>query len=358
MKNILIISSILFLAACGGGEEKTANVSNEEEKIEGEAPEKKLPLVSIFNIEEKVFDHFVEIQGSVETDQNILVYPELQGKLIKFNMEMGDPVNKGQTVALIDDGGVRQQLAQLEEKAALSKITFERQKRLWDQKIGSELDFLRAETSFHADEEAVNQIKKQLEKAVVVAPFSGVIDETLADEGQLVSPGQTPLFRIINLSKMYIHADVPEQYLSTVKKGKKVLVELDVLDTIIQTSVGKVSNYISPDNRTFKIEIDVPNQGGLIKPNLTSRLRINDYTSEKAILIPQSIISENSEGKQYVYKAVSPKSSKTTVEKVFITTGKKQGDDIEVTSGLVNKDAVILEGARIVKDKQEVQIIK
>lgn len=357
MKNILILSTVLLLASCGGGEEKSANTSNEETPVEAKATEKKLPLVSTFNAKEEVFNHYVELQGSVETDQNILIYPEFQGKLIKFDKEMGDPVSKGQTVALIDDGGVRQQLAQLEEKAALSKITYERQKRLWDQKIGSELDFLRAETTFNADTEAVNQLKKQLEKATVVAPFSGIVDETLADEGQLVSPGQTPLFRLINLNKMYIHADVPETYLATIKKDKKVLVELSVLDTIIETSVAKVSNYISPDNRTFKVEIDVPNQGGLIKPNLTARLKVNDYTNEKAILIPQSIISEDSEGKQYVYKTISS-GSKTTVSKAFIETGKKQGDAIEVLSGLMNNDSVVLEGARIVKDQQEVKIIK
>lgn len=357
MRNILIISSLLFLAACGGGEETPANPESAGSTTVKEAPGKKLPLVSTFKAQEEVFNHYIELQGSVETDQNIVVYPEFQGKLIQFRMEMGDPVSKGQTVALIDDGGVRQQLAQLEEKAALSKITYERQKRLWDQKIGSELDFLRAETTYNADEEAVKQLKKQLEKATVVAPFTGIIDETLADEGQFVAPGQTPLFRIINLNDMYIQSDVPEAYLSSVKKGKKVLVELPVLDTIVETSVAKVSNYISPDNRTFKVEIDVPNPEGVIKPNLTARLKINDYTNEKAILIPQSIISENSEGKQYVYKT-STSGTATTVHKVIITTGKKQGDNIEVLSGLANNDDVVLEGARIVKDKQEVKIIK
>lgn len=388
MKNILIISSIIFLTACGGGEnnqsveelieagnlealkaKKTTLEANMKEveaelkkiqtALEGEEESKKLPLVSVFKVEPKLFDHFVELQGSVETDQNILVYPEIQGKLVNFKVKMGDVVTKGQTLATIDDGGLRQQLAQLEEQAALSKITYERQKRLWDQKIGSELEFLRTETTYNSNEEAVKQMKKQLEKATVTAPFSGQIDETLADEGQLVSPGQTPLCRIVNLNKMYIHANVPEKYLSTVRKGKKVLVDLPVLDTIVRTSVDKVSNYINPDNRTFKIEIDVPNKGGLIKPNLTSKLMINDYTNEKAILIPQSVISEDSEGKQYLFTVnAGEESTDAIAKKVFITTGKSQGDYVEIMSGLSANDLVIKEGARTVKDQQEVKIIK
>lgn len=387
MKNILILSSILFLAACGGGGGKSVDVLIEEgdmealkakkteiaesmraskaeltkiEKVLGKGEEnKKLPLVTVLQINQELFNHYVELQGSVETDQNILVYPEFQGKLLSLKVSMGDRVSKGQVIATIDDGGLRQQLAQLEEQAALAKITYERQKRLWDQKIGSELDFLRSETTYNANEEAVKQMKKQLEKATVTAPFTGQIDETLADEGQLLAPGQTPILRIVNLSDMYIHSDVPEKYLKTVKKGRKVLVDLPVLDTIVTATVDKVSNYISPDNRTFKVEIDVPNQGGLIKPNLTAKLMINDYINETAILIPQSIISENSEGKQYVYKAESSKDGKTAIaKKVFVETGVTQGDNIEILSGLKQGDALIQEGARTVKDAQEVEIIK
>jgi len=156
---------------------------------------------------------------------------------------------------------------------------------------------------------------------------------------------------------MYIHADVPETFLSSVKKGRKVKIYIPVLDTTVNSTVDKVSNYISPENRTFKIEINVPNHSEMIKPNLTTKLLINDYTKENAILIPQSIISENSEGKQYVYK-VNNEGKKTKVEKVFISTGKMQGDYIEVNSGLAMNDGVIQEGARVVKDGQEVNVKK
>ncbi|MBL4707996.1 MAG: efflux RND transporter periplasmic adaptor subunit [Flavobacteriales bacterium] len=387
MKNLIAILSLAFLVACGGGDQKSvetlvsegnmdalkelraglmtaqketgAKLKEIEDALgkEDELLAKKLPLISVFNIEGKEFNHYVELQGSVETNQNVVVYPELSGSLLDFKVSMGDRVSKGQTVALIDDGGMRKQLAQAEQGAKLSKTTFERRKRLWDQKIGSEIDYLTAETKYLSDIDKVQQMQEQVAKAVVTAPFSGIIDETLADEGQIVLPGQTPLFRIVNLSDMYIKADVPEKYLATVQKGKMVKVNLPVLDTMISTRIEKVSNYINPANRTFRIEVNVPNEGGLIKPNLTAKLLINDYTSDEAVLIPQSIISENSEGKQYVYK-VKTTSKRSMVEKVFIETGVKQGDYIEVLKGLVPNDVVVQEGARTVKDQQEVQIIK
>ncbi|MFT4756747.1 MAG: membrane fusion protein (multidrug efflux system) [Vicingaceae bacterium] len=386
MKNLVAIFSLVFLVACSGDgnesvdsliekgdmdalkakktelsavlREHQAQIKQIEIYIASTDSTKKLPLVSLYKIESQDFSHFVELQGSVETNQNIVVYPEFSGMLLSLKVAMGDKVMKGQTVAIIDDGGLRKQLAQVEQKAKFSKTTYEKRKRLWDQKIGSEIEFLGSETQYLADVEMVKQMEEQVAKTVVTAPFSGIIDETLADEGQLVAPGSTPLFRIVNLSNMYINADVPEKYLATIKKGRTVKVDLPVLDTMIETTIGKVSNYINPANRTYRIEVNVPNSGGLIKPNLTAKLMINDYRNEKAILIPQSIISENSEGKQYVYRTAKNEGSTAVVHKAFIETGVRQGDYIEVLKGLEFKDAVVHEGARTVKDNQEVEIIK
>jgi membrane fusion protein, multidrug efflux system len=385
MKNLIAIISLVFLVACGGGNksvdaliekgdidalqtkktelaavlrEHQAQIKQIDTYIVSKDSTKKLPLVSLYKIESQDFSHFVELQGSVQTDQNIVVYPEFSGTLLSFKVGMGDKVTKGQTVAIIDDGGLRKQLAQVEQKANLSKTTYERRKRLWEQKIGSEIEFLGAETQYMADAEMVKQMQEQVAKTVVTAPFTGIIDETIADEGQIVSPGATPLFRIVNLSNMFITADVPEKYLTTIQKGRTVKVDLPVLDTLIESTIGKVSNYINPANRTYRVEINVPNSGGLIKPNLTAKLMINDYRNKKAVLIPQSIISENSEGKQYVYITATNGGKTAVVHKAFIETGVKQGDFIEVVKGLNFDDSVVQEGARTVKDNQEVEIIK
>ena len=157
---------------------------------------------------------------------------------------------------------------------------------------------------------------------------------------------------------MYIETDVPESYISSINVGKSVEVDFPVLGKTINTKVRQVGDFINPANRTFKIQVPIPNENKAIKPNLTAKLKINDYTNEKAILIPQSIISENAEGKQYIYAITDKNDNLAKAKRVIIETGKTQGDFIEVTSGLENGSEIIKEGARSVKDGQDVKIIK
>ncbi len=318
----------------------------------------KVPLITTTKIHDTLFVHYLSIQGNVATKQNIVIYPEFNGLLTKVYVKEGQKVKKGQLLAKIDDGGMAQQLSQLEAEAALSKVTYERRKSLWDQKIGSEIEYLQAETAYKANSNAVAHLRKQLSKTNVTAPFSGVIDDVLTEEGTVVAPGQSELMRIVNLDNMYIEAEIPENHIKNVKKGKAVEVTFPVLGKTIETKVRQVGNYINPNNRSFKIEVDVPNKDGDIKPNLTSKLLVNDYTNDKSILIPQSIISENAMGQQYVFVIKDKQEdNKATAQKAIITTGLTQGDVIEVLSGLSDGDEVIIEGARNVNDQQQVKII-
>ena len=330
-----------------------------EEKISELDSVKKLPLVTTFEAEEKKFDHSFEVQGNVETKQNIVIYPEYAGVLTKVYVKEGQQVSKGQLLASIDDGGLSQQLAQVQVQADLAKTTYERQKRLWDQKIGSEIQFLQAKSNYESTEKAVGQMRNQLAKTSVRAPFSGVIDDVISEQGSVVVPGQSQLIRIVNLKNMYIEAEVPESYVASVTKGKDVEIYFPILNKTINTKIRQVSNYINPNNRSFKIEVPVPENEGSIKPNLTAKLRINDYTNDKAILIPQSVISENAEGEQYAYVTTEINdSSKAKAIRAIIKTGKIQGDYVEVLSGVKNGDNIILEGARSVSDGQSVEILK
>ncbi|GGX24746.1 efflux RND transporter periplasmic adaptor subunit [Aquimarina muelleri] len=319
---------------------------------------KKLPLVTTIIAKDTLFNHYLELQGNVETKKNIVLYPEMSGILTRIYVKQGQKVSKGQLLARIDDGGLSQQLSQVEVQAQLAKTTFDRQKRLWEQKIGSEIQFLEAKTNFEAQQNVVSQIKRQLARTTVNAPFSGVIDDIITEQGSVVSPGQTPVIRIVNLDDMYIETEVPERYITSITIGKDVEVYFPVLNKTITTKIRQVGNYINPNNRSFMVEIGVPSNGGTVKPNLTAKVKINDYTNEKAILIPQSIISENAEGDQYTY-VTSGKNSENIAEakRVIIKTGKTQGDLIEITEGVLNGDAVISEGARSVKDGQKVKIL-
>lgn len=320
----------------------------------------KLPLVNTLTAKKDVFNHYLELQGDVSTKQNVLIYPEMSGTLQKVYVKDGDRVKKGQLLATIDDGGMSSQLSQLKSQAALAKTTFERQERLWKQNIGSEIQYLQAKTNFDSAENMVSQAQSQLGKSTIRAPFSGIIDDVIKDQGTVVSPGPgSEVFRLVNLSDMFIEVEVPETYLGAVTKGKEALVYFPVLGDSMIAKIRETGNFINPSNRSFKVEIPVNNKEGKIKPNLTAKVSLNDYTSENAILIPSSIISENADGDQYVFVAQQPNAElEAVVKKTVITTGKTQGANIEVLTGLENGNQIIKEGARSVKDGQKVKIQK
>ncbi|WMI66903.1 efflux RND transporter periplasmic adaptor subunit [Aestuariibaculum sp. YM273] len=319
---------------------------------------KHVPLITAFEAKTEVFNHTLEIQGNVTTKNLLVITPEYNGILTNVYVKEGQKVSKGQLLAKIDDGGLSQQLAQLKIQTDLAKTTFERQKRLWEQNIGSEIQYLQAKSSYESQTEAVNQLEQQVAKTKVTAPFSGTIDDVITEQGSVVAAGQSQLMRLVNLDDMYIETDIPERYIADVTKGKNVVVDFPILGTTVETKIRQAGDYINPNNRTFKVEIGIPNKDKSIKPNLTARLKINDYTNENALLIPQSIISENANGEQYVY-VISNKNDKNigVANRVIITTGKTQGDVIEVLSGIENGTEIVQEGARSVKDGQSVQII-
>ncbi|NNF85354.1 MAG: efflux RND transporter periplasmic adaptor subunit [Winogradskyella sp.] len=313
------------------------------------------PLVTAFAPKQEPFDHFVELQGNVTTKNLVVITSEYSGLLTHVYVKEGQNVAKGQLLAKIDDGGLQQQLAQVKIQRDLAKTTFDRQKRLWEQKIGSEIQYLQAKSNYEAQDQMVNQMNQQLAKARVTAPFSGTIDDVITDKGSIVAPG-TPIMRIVNLKDMYIETEVPERYLADITENKDVVIEFPIINTSVKSKIRQTSNFINPANRTYTIEVPIPVKDNNIKPNLTAKLNINDYSNPQAILLPQSIISEDADGNQYVFvlKDVNDAVGKAT--QASITTGKTQGDFIEVLSGISGSDLVIQEGARSVKDGQTVKL--
>ena len=322
--------------------------------IEKEEKHDRALLVSTEKVNDTVFKHFVEVQGNVETDQNIIIYPEFSGILTRVYVNEGQRVSKGQRLAKIDDGGLSSQLAQQETQVALAKTTFERQQRLWDQKIGSEIQYLEAKANYEAADKAAQQIRSQLAKTVITAPFTGVVDNVIAEQGQVVNQGQTEVIRLVNLSDMYVKASLPENYLNSIEKGTEVNVRLSSIGEEYKGTVRQVGNYINPDNRTFDVEIAIPNKDNKVKPNLIATVRLNDYTNENAITIPESILQENSNGETiaFIYEPVTD--STGTAKRVIVETGLNYDNRIEVKSGLNDGEIIILEGAKSVRDGQKV----
>lgn len=317
-----------------------------------------LQVVTVTEVKPTVFKHYVEIQGNVNTKENLVIYPEYSGVLTKVLVQEGQMVSKGQLLATIDDGGLNQQLSQMETQLTLAKTTFERQERLWKDKIGSEIQYLQAKTNYEAQQKSVNQLKQQLEKTTITAPFSGVIDEILSEQGQVVAPGMNQLFRIINLSNMYVDAEIPENYITNIKVGTKVNVYFPVLNDTLTSEVRQVGNYINPNNRTFKIEIAINNQEKMVKPNMTALLSINDYVNDSTLVLPIALLSENAEGEKYVYAIKKDSKNRKYADKRTVTLGKLQNGMVEILEGIKAGDAIIKEGAKLVRNEEQVIIKK
>ena len=322
-------------------------------------PSEKLPLISMLEIKPENFDHYVEIQANVKTRNNVLLYPEYTGTLKAVYAQEGQKVKKGKLLAMIDDAGLKDQLEQLEIQAELCKTIFDRTQRLWDQNIGSEIQLLQAKTNYNSQLKSIAQLKKQLNRTKIYAPFSGTIDEIIANTGANMMPGQTPVMRIVNLSDMYAEADVPERYLSQIKRGTTAFVNIPVLNLELETNVRQTGTFINPVNRSFRVETPLENTSEMIMPNLNCKLKINDYSNPSALMIPLGVIKENANGQKYVYKLI-PEDKKQVfrTQQAFVELGKKSFDKVEVLSGIEIGDLIVEEGATIVEDNQRVKNIQ
>ena len=318
----------------------------------------KRQLITAFKSKKQPFEHQLEIQANIKTRQNVLIYPEFAGRLIKLKVEEGQKVKEGTLLAIIEDAGLKDQLDQIKLQLDLTKTTFERTKRLWDQKIGSEMMYLEAQTRYKAAKKQVSQIRQQLAKTKIYAPFSGVIDEIPARLGSNLIPGVTPVLRIVNLNSMFAESDVPENYLPNIIKGSKATVTIPALNLVQKTQVHQTGNFISATNRTFRVEARLENPEGIIKPNLNARLSIIDYYNPEAIMIPLRVIRENANGQPYVFILSNPEEDNGyTTEKRMIVLGKSKEEMIEILEGLEIDELIADEGVSLLVSNQKVKRI-
>ena len=318
----------------------------------------KRQLITAFKSKKQPFEHQLEVQANIKTRQNVLIYPEFAGRLIKLKVEEGQKVKKGTLLAIIEDAGLKDQLDQIKLQLDLTKTTFERTKRLWDQKIGSEMMYLEAQTRYKAAKKQVSQIRQQLAKTKIYAPFSGVIDQIPARLGSNLIPGVTPVLRIVNLNSMFAESDVPENYLPNITKGSKATVTIPALNLLQKTQVHQTGNFISATNRTFRVEARLENPEGIIKPNLNARLSIIDYYNPEAIMIPLRVIRENANGQPYVFILSNPeKDNGYTTEKRMIVLGKSKEEMIEILEGVTIDELIADEGVSLLVSNQKVKRI-
>ncbi len=314
---------------------------------------KKLQKVTVMPVKDTVFNHYIALQGIVQSNQNVILRPEMGGTVTRILVKEGQRVNAGQTLVQLDASSLTDKIDELDIQLSLAKTNFERQERLWNQKIGSEMQYLNAKTQKEGLEKSLNSLNTQIGKMKIKAPFSGVIDEINSRVGELTGQ-QTSVLRIINLNKMYIEADVPESYLTSVKKGTRVLIDFVPINKQMEAKVSEISNFINPENRSFRIKINISNRDHTIKPNLLADIQINDF-SAKGIVLPSHLIQMNQKGEEFVF-AIEKDSIKTSVVKKMVQLGKEYNNEVFLLDGIIPGQQIVKGGGKFVKNGDEVEI--
>ena len=317
-----------------------------------------IQVISKFNVIEKEFITYVELQANLKSRKNVVILSEFQGTLKNLFVREGQLVKKGELLAEINDSGLKEQLDQMLIQANYTKDNFDRVKRLWEKNIGSEMQFLKAKSDFETSNKMVEQIRDQLSKTKIYAPFDGEIDEIISNLGSNLVPG-SPILRVVNLDKIYAEAQVPEKYVSSIELGTEALVSIPLLNKEVTSKIVQSGNFINPNNRTFRVEAPVENQDKRIKQNLNARIKIKNYINLKALVVPLRVIREDASGNPFIYKLVTTdKKDVFLTVKIFVETGASNDEEIEITKGLSIGDIIVLEGANNVEDNQRVRVIE
>lgn len=315
---------------------------------------KKAPLVASTSIERSDFNHYFRVQGNVESDKNATLFPETQGLIKAIYVKEGQNVSKGQKLLALDNDIIANNIAEVETSLSLATDVFQRQERLWDQNIGSELQFLEAKNRKESLEKTIATLRKQQSMAVLRAPFSGVVDKIFPKVGEMGSP-QSRAISVVNLNHLHTKADVSEKYLSKVKSKVPVTVYFgEGLDTISGV-ISNVGSSINPANRTFEIKVDFKEKSDFLRPNLMAEVEINDFKADSVIVLPSSYILQDIQGDSFVYR-VEKKNGKTIAKKNILEPGLSYKGKTMILSGLTGAETLVTDGARKLVDGQEIRI--
>lgn len=311
------------------------------------------PKVTLFETTPLNFEHYFSVQGHLESEQNVLLIPEVGGIVKSLNVKEGELVKKGQIIATFDASMVAANIKELEEQIELASYNFNKQKSLFDQGVGSEFNLKQAEAQLNTLLKTKQTLNTQAGKSNLIAPFEGYIEELIPVVGEMSMPGM-PVARLINLDNVYVTADISEVYLSKMKKDNFASVSFSALNmTVDSLSVSNVGKFVNPANRTIKVRVKLPQNNKFI-PNLVATLRIRDYMRDSAIAVPSSTITQNAEGSEIVFTAASS-GDHFVVSSAPVKTGMTYNGMTEIIEGLNAGDQVIVKGSQSVFDGLEVE---
>ncbi|MES2416737.1 MAG: efflux RND transporter periplasmic adaptor subunit [Bacteroidota bacterium] len=362
MKQILLIATIIFLAACSQPKDKKtelADLKKERAALDtkiaklqvevGESDSTKgiVREVSVFDLTQTVFKNYIEIQGKIDAEENIQVNPEAQGVVTAVYVKIGQNVSKGQVLAQIDDKVSRQNIAELQTQLELANSLYNRQKNLWDQKIGTEVQFINAKTQKEAAERRIATLRSQIDMYKIKSPINGTIDAMDLKVGQSVAPGMSGI-RVINTSNLKAKAQLAEAYAGRVSAGDEVNVIFPDAADSLTTRINFASKTIDPASRSFEVQINLPSNKKY-RPNMLAVLKIVDYKNTKALVIPISAIQKAENG-DYVFTAVNG-----IAKKIIVKPGRTYAGKIEILAGLTAGDKVIITGTQDLNEGDSVK---
>lgn len=336
-----------------------SEISELEKEIAAEDPEfaranRRAALVTTTPVMVKDFEHFVEVRGEVRSNKNVTISAETMGRINRIPVEEGQRVRQGEVLLAINANVLESNVEEIKTQLELARSVFERQKNLWEQNIGTEIQYLEAKNRKEALERQLSTLQTQLSQSVVRAPFSGTIEEVMVRQGEMASAGM-PLVRLVSLQDMYIKADVSENYIGNFERGDEVEVSFPALNRTITTTLASVGQVIDPRNRTFTIEARLPaGDTELLKPNLLAVLKVKDFEKEDAIVIPTNLIQRDGQG-AFVY-VVSQQGEVPQARKKHIETGITYQNQTLVQNGLSGDDVLVNQGFREVVDGMNLQI--
>ncbi len=362
MKKLLIIPAILLLAACSNKpkdkkaelaelKKQQAELSDKISKLQAETtnPDSvKVTQVGVVVAKAGNFTNYVDIQGKIDAQDNVTAYPQAQGIITALNVRVGQHVGKGQILAQLDNSVLRQSIAQAEVQVGLVRTLFERQKNLWDQKIGTEVQYLQAKTNLESAQKQIAVLQQQADMYRIKSPISGTVDQMDLKLGQVAMPGTTGI-RIVNADILKVKADVPESYAGSVAQGNNVKILIPDANDSLVTKITFAAKVIDPVSRSFPIEIKLPVRSKL-RPNMTAVLKIANYSKNNVITIPIKAI-QNSEAGNYVYV-----NENGFAKRKAITQGATSAGQTEIVSGIAAGDQVVVEGASDIEEGDKLKV--
>lgn len=368
-KLIIPILIVLLISSCGPRDKQSrlarleaqrealsAQIEKLKAEIAGEkgaTPQEILAYVRGIEVRPSLFRHYIQAQGTVESDNNILIPAQSNGVVEKIHVRQGDRVNQGQLLAELDGAVLESSIDEVTHALQLLQTIYERQDRLWKKNIGSEIEYLQAKNNKENMEKKLETLKKQYELTKIYAPISGSVDNVLIKEGEMAAAGRGTI-RIVQLSRLKITVSLSENYISRISINDPVKVQISVIGKEMELKIDSVSQVIDPNNRTFQIEIRIPAREKNLKPNMLSVVTINDYTNPEALTVPQNVVQDT--GADHFLFVAEKQSNGWTARRRTVILGENYADRVEIQDGLSAGDFVITFGFQTLADGQPVSV--